>query len=109
MWLAGKLHLPLTGLVVALALAGGAVSAQTGDADNAQDLPKKIQEKLTEQGFKDVKVVPGSYLVSATDKNGNPIMMMIGPDSMTMITQAPQHDQQAQSPPAGDKDQIIQQ
>ncbi len=90
----------------------GATPGQLPDIDKAKDLPRKIHEKLTEQGFKDVKIVPGSYLVSAKDKNGTPVMMVIGPDSATVITMAPhegvpQDESTAQSKDGGDK--IIQQ
>lgn len=59
-------------------------SAQT--SQNAQSLPQQIQQKLKSQGFTDVKVVPGSFLVSAKDKEGDPVMMVIGPHSMTVFT-----------------------
>lgn len=61
-------------------------TSRSGQAQPAQDLPKEIHQKLTSQGFTDVKVVPGSYLVSAKDKNGDPVSMVIGPHSMTMFT-----------------------
>jgi hypothetical protein len=37
-------------------------------------------------GFKDVQVVPNSFIVSARDKDGVPMQMLIGPESMTVIT-----------------------
>ncbi len=86
---------------------------QMPDIYQAEDLPRQIHEKLTEQGFQDVKIVPGSYLVSAKDKNGTPVIMVIGPDSATVITMAPQtgspqeDESTAQSKDGGDK--IIQQ
>ncbi len=55
-------------------------------AQQAQNLPREIQQKLTSSGFTDVQVVPGSYLVSAKDKNGDPVTMVIGPHSMTVFT-----------------------
>jgi hypothetical protein len=53
--------------------------------DDAQNLPQKIREKLTADGFKDVQVVPNSFLVSAKDKDGNPVMMLIGPNGTTVV------------------------
>lgn len=53
----------------------------------AQNLPQEIRSKLKDDGFTDVKVVPGSFIVSAKDKRGEPVTMMIGPNSMMMVTQ----------------------
>jgi hypothetical protein len=69
-------------------------------------LPGKIRDKLTAEGFKDVQVAAGSYVVSAKDKDGNRVMMLIGPSSMTMM-KVPTDPSTAQSP--GGQDEIIQQ
>ena len=71
-----------------MALAQQTGSGQTAPSvsDDTQALPQAIQQKLTAQGFTDVRVVPGSYLVSTKDKDGNPITMIIGPTSMTVLT-----------------------
>jgi hypothetical protein len=53
---------------------------------NAQNLPQELKQKLTAQGFTDVKVVPDSFLVSAKDKQGHPVTMLIGPNSLTVFT-----------------------
>jgi hypothetical protein len=96
--------------LVAVALAGGAALAQTADsspsADLARDVPQKIHDELTAQGFKDVKVMPGSFIVSAKNKADQPVMMLIGPGGMTVLTGNPD---QAQSKDSDDKDEIIQQ
>ena len=81
-------------------------TAQAQSSDNAQDLPQKIHDKLVEQGYSEVQVVPQSFLISAKDKNGNPVMMLIGPNSMTVLP--PSGDPNtAQSPEPTDK--LIQQ
>ena len=49
-------------------------------------LPQQIKTKLKDQGFTEVKVVPGSFLVSAKDKQGDPVTMVIGPHSMAIFT-----------------------
>lgn len=54
-----------------------------------QNLPAQIRSKLEQDGFTDVNVVPGSFLVSAKDKGGDPVTMVIGPNSMMMLTQVP--------------------
>src|SRR5690348_9434245 len=51
-----------------------------------QNLPQELKQKLQQQGFSDVKIVPGSFIVSAKDKSGDPVSMVIGPHSMTMFT-----------------------
>ena len=53
------------------------------------NLPAQIRSKLEQDGFTDVNVVPGSFLVSAKDKGGDPVTMIIGPNSMMMLTQVP--------------------
>jgi hypothetical protein len=89
-----KFALPVS---LALALVSGPALAQgtsgasdAGKASSAsqssQNLPQQIQSKLRDQGFTNVQVVPGSFLVSAKDKQGDPVTMIIGPHSMTMFT-----------------------
>lgn len=51
-----------------------------------QALPGEIKQKLQQQGFTDVQVIPGSFLVSAKDKQGDPVNMVIGPHSMMIMT-----------------------
>lgn len=92
-------RLKLAPALAALVFAPGLVLAQSAaqkpteaiptpptNDDIAQSLPQKIREKLEAQGFKEVKVVPNSFIVSAKDKDGVPMQMLIGPDSMTVIT-----------------------
>src|SRR3569832_57712 len=63
--------------------------AGTSNAQPTQNLPAQIRSKLEQDGFTDVNVVPGSFLVSAKDKGGDPVTMIIGPNSMMMLTQVP--------------------
>ncbi len=98
-----RVHLIASTLLVA-ALAQGAY-AQTSSssspstqsnaqaAQQAQSLPAEIKNKLTQDGFTNVTVVPGSFVVSAKDKHGDPVMMMIGPNSMTILTAVNQQNQ----------------
>jgi len=92
--------------VAIVAFASGAAWAQSKGEDPNQSLPDKIREKLTADGYQDVKVSPGSYVVTAKDKDGNRVMMLIGPTSMTMM-KVPDNPSTAQSP--SNKDEIIQQ
>jgi hypothetical protein len=38
-------------------------------------------------GYTNVEIVPGSYLVSAKSQDGKNVLMRIGPDSMTVLTE----------------------
>jgi hypothetical protein len=65
----------------------GAANTQAPEA-----LPQKLAQKLSSAGFSDVKVVPSSFVVSAKDKAGRPVMMHITPTSMTILTEVPVND-----------------
>ena len=117
----GRLTVPACASLALLAGMAWAQSPAPKTQDNnpgmsdqeIQHGPQKLREKLTEDGYTDVKIAPGSYIVSAKDKDGNKVVMMIGPNSMTMM-KVPDKDpsqadpSQAQVPGAG-KDEIIQQ
>ena len=88
------------------AIACGAARAHsTADADN---LSQQLHDKLVEQGYSDVHVVPQSFLISAKDKNGKPIMMLLGPNSMTVLSAPPSGDPNTAQSHDG-KDELIQQ
>jgi len=83
-------------MAAALAVPAFAADATTADpasqstaAQPTQNLPEQIRSKLQQDGFTNVSIVPGSFLVSAKDKNGDPVTMVIGPNSMMMLTQIP--------------------
>ena len=63
--------------------------SQSSATQPTQNLPAQIRTKLEQDGFTNVSIVPGSFLVSAKDKNGDPVTMVIGPNSMMMLTQVP--------------------
>ena len=102
-----------------LALLSGAALAQAPTQNGAQNNkgmsdeaiqhgPQKLREKFAADGYTDVKIAPGSYVVSAKDKDGNNVVMMIGPNSMTVMKAPNKNPSQAQVPGARN-DQIIQQ
>lgn len=70
--------------------------------------PQKLREKLAQDGYTDVQIAPGSYVVSAKDKDGHKVMMMIGPHSMTMM-KVPDADPSQAQVHGTSKDDIIQQ
>lgn len=72
-------------------LAFGAAAAQP--AANSTPAPhmtgaalqQQVTQNLQQSGFTDIKIMPDSFLVQAKDKSGNPITMMINPDSVTEV------------------------
>src|SRR4051812_12670595 len=60
--------------------------AQSSPGD-AQTIQQQVQNKLQQAGFTDVQIMPSSFLVRAKDKDGNPVMMVISPDSVTTVTE----------------------
>ena len=64
-----------------LALAQSSSQGQTWSTKHAQ-----VKNELEQAGYKDIRIIPLSYLVQATDRNGNPAMMVITPSSMTAVT-----------------------
>ncbi len=61
-------------------------------AANPSMHPGRIQQQVAADmrnaGFTDVKVVPDSFLVMAKDKSGDPVTMMINPNSVTEVVGA---------------------
>ena len=45
----------------------------------------KIQQDLKNAGFTDIKVVAESFVVQAKSKDGNPVLMTIGPHGMSVF------------------------
>ncbi len=68
-------------------------SASTGTSpgtqQSSQTIPREIRQKLASDGFTDIQIVPGSFLVNAKDKNGDLVTMVLGPQSLTILTESP--------------------
>ena len=81
------------------------------NVDDADDLSRQIRDKLAAEGFKDVQVKPTAFLVSAKDKNDKPIVLLIGPDSMTVLQAEGSNGggNGADAQTLGDKDKLIRQ
>jgi hypothetical protein len=77
-------------IVAAAAMAAAlpqAASAQNASAPPAPgSIQAKVKSNLEQSGFTNVQIMPSSFLVRAMDKDGNPVMMVINPDSITAIT-----------------------
>ena len=53
----------------------------------AQSMRQQLTENLTKAGFTSIKIMPSSFFVSAKNKQGEPVEMVIGPDSFTEVTE----------------------
>jgi len=99
----------LTALTLALGLLPAAAktdpAATVVDDADSQSMPDKIREKLSADGYKEITVVPTSYVVSATDKDGKRVLLLVGPASSTILPE--EEPSTAQSP--DDRKKMIQQ
>jgi hypothetical protein len=103
----------ITSALAMLVVAGAAPAvAKTSDApattesnDNAA-MTEKIRAKLTEDGYKDITILPTTYAVSATDKTGKPVLLLIGPQSSTILQGTENPDPSTAESPDGDKKEM---
>jgi hypothetical protein len=49
-------------------------------------IAQQIRSNLEKAGFKNIQLMPSSFMVRADDQDGNPVMMVINPDSITTVT-----------------------
>ena len=104
-----------TSALASLILAGAAPAiAKTSDApapaesnDNAA-LTEQIRARLIADGYKDITILPTTYAVSATDKTGKPVLLLIGPQSSTVLEGTENPDPSTAQSPDGDKKEIQQ-
>ncbi len=80
--LAAGLTLGLTGS----SLAQGAQQDTSSTLQNSAQIQQQVKQNLGTAGFTDINVMPESFLVRAKDRDGNPVMMIINPDSVTAVT-----------------------
>ncbi len=67
----------------------GSISAQDQNQNQSTNIRQQVQQNLSKAGYTDIKIMPESFLVRAKDPSGNPIMMVINPDSVAAVTFAP--------------------
>jgi hypothetical protein len=89
-----RLFIPSALAMLALASAEPSI-AKTSDAptdtpsaagvENTTPIPDQLRARLTEDGYKDITILPTTYAVSATDKSGKPVLLLIGPGSSTVL------------------------
>ena len=94
-WVAGSVLLLVAGGVNAEAATvdSGPVVQNSKAMEAADQMPattsirKQIQDQLSKAGYTGVDITPSSFLVRAKDRQGNPVEMVVGPDSVTEITE----------------------
>jgi hypothetical protein len=59
---------------------------KSADELHHTNIRQELQDKLTQAGYTSVKITPSSFFVEAKNKQGNPVQILIGPDSFTEIT-----------------------
>jgi hypothetical protein len=80
-------------LPLAIGLTFGLVGSSFAQApgnqsnQNQQSISQQAKSSLEQAGFTDIKIIPQSFLIRAKDKNGNPFMMVVDPDSVTAVTE----------------------
>ena len=82
--------LSILALMMTPALAQDPTTTPNGPQSSPGDTPRvqqQVQNNLRQAGFTDIQIVPSSFLVRAKDKAGNPVMMVITPDSVTAVTE----------------------
>jgi hypothetical protein len=75
--------LALAGAVPAIAKTADTPSA--AGVEDATPMPDRLRARLTADGYKDITILPTTYAVSATDKSGKPVLLLIGPGSSTVL------------------------
>ena len=58
-------------------------------------IAQKLRADLTKAGYTDIAITPSSFFVQAKNSEGNPVTMMISPDSVTALTEATQRSNSA--------------
>lgn len=61
------------------------VAATPQRADQSALTIEKLTQDLQKAGFSDVKILEDAFLVQAKTKDGNPILMTIGPHGMSAL------------------------
>ena len=51
-------------------------------------IAQQIRSNLEQAGFKDIKLMPSSFIVRAQDQNNNTVVMVINPESVEAITES---------------------
>ena len=92
----------LAGTAAIALCAGSAVWAENGtNHANAADMRSNLTQTLQKAGFTDIRVAPTSFMVRATDRDGNPVVMSISPDEFSEVTRVGNTTGNASNAPNG--------
>lgn len=58
-------------------------------------IAQKLRADLTKAGYTDITIMPSSFFIQAKNSDGDPVTMMISPDSVTALTEATQRSNSA--------------
>ena len=64
---------------------GTGAQANSNSSSRDSSAVQKIEQDLQSAGFKDVKVLAESFVVQAKSKDGDPVLMTIGPHGMSVF------------------------
>jgi hypothetical protein len=67
----------------------------TATGAGGMHIAQKLRADLTKAGYTDINIIPSSFFVQAKNSDGNPVTMMISPDSVTALTEATQRSNSA--------------
>ncbi len=76
-------------------IAAAAAAKRDGD-----DIQHQLSANLTGAGYSDVKIAPEAFIVQATNKSGEKVVMFLSPDSLTVFTAVDAKGQDARAAPA---------
>jgi len=80
----------LLATTAAIALSSAAWAAADNGTNKGNANTGKARQELTQMlqksGYTDIRIAPTSFMVRAKDKNGDPVVMSIGPDSFSELT-----------------------
>ena len=68
----------------------GSMNSANGNSTSSANTPEmrqKLTQDFEQQGFKNVHVIADSFLVHAVNKQGQPVVMIINPDSVFSMTE----------------------
>jgi hypothetical protein len=60
-------------------------SDQSPPTAGKPELRDEVKDALQQAGFKNIRIISESFLVRALDQNGDPVVMMIRPDSLKTV------------------------
>ena len=50
------------------------------------NMRQDLQDQLTKAGYTSIRIMPSSFYIQAKDKKGDPVAMVVGPDSFVEVT-----------------------